>query len=677
MNTEQVIKILLVDDRKEDLLSLEIILAQPNYSFSKAASGRDALRILLKEQDFALILIDVQMPLLDGFETAQLIRESEKVKHIPIIFLTANDDRPNNIFKGYKAGAVDFMIKPLIPEIIRAKVSVFAELYKKNNELQAQKYSLLTLNMELEWRTKDLEKQQNLYRTLLETESEMGEGVLIIEAEKIIYVNDAVCRIYGYNREEILQLPSFYSIVPDKEKSELSEKIQQQVNGEREQSSGETQIIRKNEEVIDIEYIARNIRVDGRLQTLMIIRDITEKKHNEEQLRIQKERAETAEIAKRIGEQFLANMSHEIRTPMNAIVGFTDIMLKTTLTQEQNQYLDAIKMSGDNLLVIINDILDFSRMKSGKIPIQKRGFRLSQIISMCTELMLPKATEKGIKLFTHIDKNIPDNLIGDATRLNQVLLNLTANAIKFTSVGEVVIYVALLSENKDEVEIEFKVEDTGIGIPKDKLDTIFEAFTQANSNTARRYGGTGLGLTIVRQLAELQGASIDVTSEVGKGSCFYFRIKYRKNTAPLQEPPISQNNKGKNIKELNVLLVEDNAMNQILAKKVLSDWGWKIDVSKNGIEAIEKLKDKSFDIVLMDIQMPEMDGYEATLHIRNKFPAPKCNIPIMAMTAHVMPTEEEKCYKAGMNGYISKPFDTETLYSKIESILESVNNKSY
>jgi PAS domain S-box-containing protein len=520
-----------------------------------------------------------------------------------------------------------------------------------------------------------LRNQKDLYETLLKTESEMGEGVSITQGEKIIYVNDAVCKIYGYSREEILALSSFLSIVPNDEKPRLTEKLRLRITGEREQSSGETQIVRKDGNIIDIEYRVRNIQVDGQMQMLSIIRDVTDKKLNEEQLRKEKERAETAEIARRIGEQFLANMSHEIRTPMNAIVGFTDIMLKTPLTPDQHQYLEAIKMSGDNLLVIINDILDFSRMRSGKIPIENRGFRLSHVTAMCIELMHPKASEKGIDLTVSIDENVPDELIGDPTRLNQVLINLAANAIKFTSKGGVNIYVKLLSEKKDNIELEFTVKDTGIGIPKDKLSTIFEAFTQANNDTARRYGGTGLGLAIVKQLAELQGGSVAVSSEEGKGSCFYFRIKYKKNNVSFVNPTtISKNGKEKRLKNLNVLLVEDNAMNQLLARKVLSDWGWNIMVVENGIEAIDKVTQNDFDIVLMDIQMPEMDGYEATRQIRSTLPEAKRHVPIMAMTAHVMPSEEERCYNAGMNGYISKPFDTQTLYTKIESIIETSRN---
>jgi len=372
--------------------------------------------------------------------------------------------------------------------------------------------------------------QKKLYETLLKTESEMGEGVSITEGEKIIYVNDAVCKIYGYSMEEILNFSSFLNVVPNTEKPRLTERLRQRTSGEIQQSSGETKIVRKDGKVIDIEYTVRTIEVDGHMQMLSLIRDVTEKKQREEDLRKEKERAESAEIARRVGEQFLANMSHEIRTPMNAIIGFTGIVLKTELTPEQEKYIRAIKMSGDNLLVIINDILDFSRMRSGKIPIHHKTFKLSQVISMYTELMRPKALEKGITLSANIDKNVPDDLIGDPIRLNQVLLNLTANAIKFTSHGEVTINVKLLSEKNDEAEIELSVKDTGIGIPKNKLDTIFEAFMQANNDTTRKYGGTGLGLAIVKQLAELQGGSVEVASEEGKGSCFYFRVKYKKGS---------------------------------------------------------------------------------------------------------------------------------------------------
>ncbi len=512
--------------------------------------------------------------------------------------------------------------------------------------------------------------QKNLYETLLTTESEMGEGVSITEGEKIVYVNDAVCNIYGYSREEILALPSFLNIVHEDEKPLLIEKLQRRVDGTTVQSSGETRIIRKDKRVVNLEYTVRNIQIDGHLRMLSLIRDVTEEKQKEKMFRQERDRAESAEIARKVSEQFLANMSHEIRTPMNAVLGFTDLMMKTPLTGEQYRYLEAIKTSGDNLLVIINDILDFSRMRSGKIPIVNTGFKLSRIVSMVIDLMQPRALKKEITLSAHIDFNVPNRLIGDATRLNQVLLNLTANAVKFTSKGGVTINVKLLSEYDEEAELEFIVEDTGIGIPKNKLDTIFEAFTQAENNTSRRYGGTGLGLSIVKELAGLQDGSVWVDSEEGKGSRFHFRIKYKKDTSLASYKEDKAVIPKKSTVKHSVLLVEDNDMNQLLAHKVLSDWGWDIDIAENGIEALRKLKEKDFDIILMDIQMPEMDGYEATRQIRHHLPPPKSNTPIMAMTAHVLPSEEEKCNEAGMNGYIAKPFNPDVLYAKIAAILD-------
>jgi CheY-like chemotaxis protein/two-component sensor histidine kinase len=300
--------------------------------------------------------------------------------------------------------------------------------------------------------------------------------------------------------------------------------------------------------------------------------------------------------------------------------------------------------------------------------------QLSQAISTLIELMLPKSMQKNIRLSSKIDPKIPDLLIGDPTRLNQILLNLVSNAIKFTEEGEIKIIIELLEEKEETVELLFSVKDTGIGIPKGKLHTIFEGFTQATNDTTRKYGGTGLGLTIVKQLVEQQGGNITVESEEGAGSNFSFKLTFKKGCETKRKKLNEEKTSPvKKVDDLNVLLVEDNYLNQVLATKVLTNWNWKVDVAENGAVAVNKLQKNNYDIILMDIQMPEMDGYEATRYIRKKMSPPKSTIPIMAMTAHAISGEIERCEQVGMNGYISKPFNEDHLYEKILTILNLDN----
>jgi CheY-like chemotaxis protein len=374
-----------------------------------------------------------------------------------------------------------------------------------------------------------------------------------------------------------------------------------------------------------------------------------------------------------VKEQFLAKMSHEIRTPMNAIVGLSDILMETKLTSEQKECMDAIRLSSQNLLSIINDILDFSRLSSGKVELESIPFRPTEVAEGVLRTVGFSATQKGIQLSFEADETkLPEYVIGDGVRLRQILINLIGNSIKFTEKGKITITEKLLEEFDGKVTLQFTVTDTGIGIPKDRLDTIFDSFTQASNETSRKYGGSGLGLTIVKQLAELHNGSVSVKSTLGKGSSFVVNLQYQVAGAMQLGPEESHDTTlpESSLDGKRILLAEDNEMNQMLARRVFEKWNFRLEIANNGKIAVERLANEHFDLVLMDIQMPEMDGYDATQYIRTKLPKEKAGVPIIAMTAHAIVGEAEKCIALGMNDYISKPFNRSALYEKICALLK-------
>lgn len=398
-----------------------------------------------------------------------------------------------------------------------------------------------------------------------------------------------------------------------------------------------------------------------------ILREKVREKTRE--LEQQKERAEDSEKAK---EQFLANMSHEIRTPMNAILGMTRLLLEQEPRTDQLKYLNSIKHASDNLLVIINDILDLSKIQAGKINLEKIPFNLRNEINAVYETMKVNADDKGLNLLTAVDETCPKTIIGDPYRLSQILLNLTGNAIKFTEKGNVTIQTTCTSAD-DQVIVKFSVIDSGIGIAKDKLDYIFDMFTQETSSTTRKFGGTGLGLAICKKLIELQGGNITVESETGKGSVFSFAIPFAigKDIAEHNAKDDHKQQVVATMKNVRILLVEDNEFNQMVAVDTLerSIEGAKVTIAGNGRIAIDMLLNNTFDIVLMDIQMPEMDGHEATKNIRSNSDEKINSIPIIAMTASVIKAEVDKCFESGMNEFVGKPFSVGELLEKMSKLL--------
>lgn len=675
MKINSPVKILIVDDLPENLFALEVILSNENYLCVRANSGNEALKILIHQQDFAIILIDVQMPLMDGFETVDLIRQIDKLKHVPIIFLTASNDNSLQIFKGYEAGAVDYMIKPLSPEILKAKVAIFVDLHLKTQELLVQAEQLKKLN-------NDLIEEKLLSEYMISLIEASHDPLFAVSPEgKITDVNNASVQITGISRIKLIGT-NFFTYFTD---AQQGREVYQTAFKKGFVTDSPLILKQKKGKLIDVLFNGSVYKNDAEkvLGVVLVARDVTDQKHIANELieakilaesarghaELAKSRAEkatsVAEGAMQAKQQFLSNMSHEIRTPMNAIIGFTKVIMRTNLTVKQNEYLNAIKLSGDALIVLIDDILDLAKVDSGKMTFEKIPFKIKSTVSAMLQLFEPKILEKNLQLIKEYDDKIPDFIIGDPVRLHQIILNLVSNAVKFTSKGKVIVRVDLFKQDDDNVVLKFSIKDTGIGISHEKIGSIFENFQQATSGISRLYGGTGLGLAIVKQLLEAQGGSISVESTLHVGSTFSFMLSFKKTNAvaELENEIMELDSQMKNVK---ILVVEDITLNQMLMKTILDDFGFDCEIAENGKIATEKVKEKEFDVILMDLQMPEMNGFEATEYIRNTI---KSSIPIIALTADVTTVDLEKCKLAGMDDYLVKPVDEKLLYSKIVGFL--------
>lgn len=514
---EEKLKILIVDDKLENLIALEKILSDFDVEFIRALSGNEALALTLKHE-FALGIFDVQMPEMDGYETVELIHNDPDVSYFPVIFVSAIHKDEFNIIKGIEKGAVDFISKPIVPQVLRGKVKVFLDLYEQR---------------------------------------------------------------------KLLQLSN-------------------------------------------------------------------------EELKTAKDEAERNSFLKSL---FLATMSHEIRTPMNGIIGVTDLLKQTELSDEQIDLVNIIYISGNNLLTIINDILDFSKIEAGQVKLEKARFNIRKIVNEIIKLLEIRAKEQEDELSADMAEEIPKLVIGDPLRLKQIIINLVNNAIIFTKKGKVKIKATFVSEvDNGKQKIRFEIEDTGIGISKEGKKRLFKSFSQISESTQRQYGGTGLGLAISKNLTELMEGEIGVESEEGKGSTFWFTAVFEK-TSQKEEDKGEEKEKKKEGKEpdkdqkLKILLVEDNKINQKVAMASLKPFGHEVELADNGAKAFDKVKENDYNVILMDIQMPVMDGFTATTKIRefekeNDKPKSK----IVALTANALKEDREKCFDAGMDDFITKPF---------------------
>lgn len=522
-------KILIVDDKIENLIAIEKLLDDFNVEFIRALSGNEAL-VNTFLNDFALAIIDIQMPEMDGYETVEFLRQEDRTKYLPVIFVSAIYKDDFYVVKGIETGAVDLISKPIQPEILRGKVKVFLDLYIQKRELE-----------------------------------------------------------------------------------------------------------RMNAE-----------------------------------LKIARDKAEAATHTKSL---FLASMSHEIRTPLNGIIGMANILKDTLLTKEQQEYLDIINISGNNLLAIINDILDFSKIESGQVELEYISFDLYNEVDEIIKLLTLKANEKRLDLRIEIAQQVPQFVIGDSLRLKQILINLLNNAIKFTPSGSVTLKIAKLHQNPKErgdnskrVKLIFRVIDTGIGISEEGKKRLFRAFSQTESSISRKYGGTGLGLAISKNLSKMMNGEIGVESEEGKGSKFWFTAEFEISDAIASDSGDTGLREQTSKETLKILLVEDNLINQKVALFNLNKQGHHVDVAENGKIALEMFKNNHYDLILMDVLMPVMDGIEATHKIREYEQNTEVQKPIqiIAMTANALKGEREKMIAEGMNDYISKPFKPEDLMKMLK-----------
>jgi PAS domain S-box-containing protein len=501
---------------------------------------------------------------------------------------------------------------------------------------------------------------------------EGSDVIFIVDYEGLIlYCNNSV-RELGYNGAGITG-KNFFDFIEPSVLMEFRKEFQK-ITKRRFSESVEFQFRCKDKSYKYLEFNSINLKQKDGLEGLILdCRDVSQRKKDAvELLRAQKAK-----------ELFLANISHEIRTPINGIAGMADLLSQNPSEEDQILYLKAIKTASENLKVIINDILDLASIESGKLKFEKINFNLDKTIRSLVDTFRLQTQEKGIRLDYKKDPLIPNIFIGDPVRLNQILINLISNALKFTHEGSINVSVTLEHIREKDHYLKFEIRDTGIGIPKSKLKTIFESFSQADASVTRKYGGTGLGLTIVRQLVRMQHGSINVSSEENKGSVFTVVIPYKEGISDQQTSGGKIGlSKSLHLQNASILLVEDNDINRLYAGSILKMWGCPFDTAENGAIAIEKFKNSHFDLILMDIQMPVMDGFQATKAIR-EWPGPKGKIPIVALTANATQRDIDKCISLGMNDCLTKPFTQEDLLKVLDKylgskfhIVQSVNNKT-
>lgn len=487
------------------------------------------------------------------------------------------------------------------------------------------------------------------------------------------YLSSAVQDMLGYKQEELIGKSPFDYVHPDLVEK-LKEEIREAATRGESQAGVESRLRRKDGSYLWVEFYSKPILNDKNeiISIQSSTRDISRRKKYDEAIQEAMELAEQAKqeaiASAKAKENFLSTMSHEIRTPLNAILGVTNLLLLENLEEKHLEHLRLLKFSGENLLSLINDILDYNKIESGKIELEQAEFNLKEVLTTLKQSLTPVINDKGLEMVFTYDKKLPERFVGDSVRIIQVINNLLSNAIKFTEDGFIKLMVTLVEKNDEHALMHFEVHDSGIGIEKANQSIIFENFEQASDDTTRKFGGTGLGLAISKKLLQLMDSHMELDSELGFGSIFSFDLTLpidKKKNLKSKETFVQPEFDNLSDLQINILVAEDNKANQIVLEKFLMKWGIKMEFVENGQLALERSKTELYDLILMDLQMPEMDGYQATKAIRKLNSTYAQNLPIIALTASALLNVRKKVKELGMSDYITKPFDPEELYKKI------------
>ncbi len=679
MGSKKPINILIVDDRPEGLIALESILKKSDYRLIKANSGREALAHVLAH-DFAVILMDVQMPDMDGFETTSLIKQRERSKNVPIIFLTANSQAEHHVSMGYSVGAVDFVLKPLDPHILKSKVAVFVDLYRKNVLLQEQAEFL-----------RDVERRERL-RTLHELESEgrrryqnLADAIpqIVFRADKVgavEYFNQFWIRYSGLALEESVGT-LWQNVVHVKDIPVMQESWRE---GSRQQVGFECECrLRQSQSGLYRWHLLRVVpetdHVGALVSWIGVATDIQDQKLVQHELLLAKKLADSANETK---SNFLANMSHEIRTPLGIILGFSELLIDSqTSVEEKTKAIGTIRRNGDQLSKIIDEILDLSKVEAGKMDVERSEVVVGDLLRGIKDFMNLPATEKGLELKFEIEGSIPSRINSNATRVQQILVNLIGNAIKFSPSGVVSVTASyrVAADDNTKSWLSMRVKDSGPGLSAAQIEGLFQPFTQVDTSMTRKHGGTGLGLAVSRRLARALGGDIVVNlRSPGTGCEFEVTVpagdpsnleaipflKTLKVSAPIQEEKIKA--PASSLKGISVLLVEDSLDNQALVSRFLMMEGAVVELASNGLEGVDKAMAGKHDVVLMDIQMPILDGYGAITRLRKS----GFEKPIIALTAHGMIEDRQRCIEVGSDSHLTKPVNRTALIERVQQFAQ-------